>query len=415
MAFSDLISRPLTAPLEGLDKSIATGVELANNQYRTQIAMEQNQLEREKLQASYLDKANAMLPSLLKSKGKARSILMNQYINYSARGGSPVKVDSLEVALSQPTEDLDAAYQNILNSVGGDRQRAALVFRQKFGEDAPDAATFIEKSAIQEQSLKAAAQRAFTQRIGIKETAVATGKVKRLFDISKETTKTVEDTSKTIGEYNRSLANIQSAIASNDVSRLRQTMGDLAKGLGGLSGVLSDLDMKTQLASSLGLDLRQFEQYIFGQASIPESTKKNLNQRMQDFKNSISKMSSQKLISQIGNRQLDRMQMGAYDTSVLTGKSGKPAGISLGFAAGRLIDRHNKVLQQLKTAKNELNLEEFVKAQSAPMTPEQLYKTIERAAQDGLIIRIPKSAIKQPPTEEEIYGLQSFGAMESEE
>ena len=390
MAFSDLISRPITAPLEGLDKSIATGVELANNQYRTQIAMEQNQLEREKLQASYLDKANAMLPSLLKSKGKARSILMNQYINFSAKGGSPVNADSLDVMLSQSTEDLDAAYQNILNSVGGDRQRAALVFRQKFGEDASEAATFIEKSAIQEQALRAASERAGAQATRLRTQFEEAQTIKGLKDISKELSKTVGDTQKEVDTILRNTSAVEAAIKQNSLANFDKTLGQQAK-TSGTVGALSDYETRLQAPQGLAARLASAKKFVTGEAGIPEQVKKQVQDQISAMKSSASSIASNKFIGIISDKILDPQARTAHLI-----EQDRDGNLRVGFGAARLISAMNKTNRALKQDKQTLDLAGFLKKQAAPMTTEQILKFIKDAATGNLLQKDPKTGSVSP-------------------
>lgn len=411
MAFSDLISKPITAPLEGLDKSIATGVELANSQYRTQIAMEQNQLEREKLQASYLDKANAMLPSLLKSRGKARSILMNQYINYSARGGSPVNADSMDVMLSQSTEDLDAAYQKILNSVGGDRQRAALVFRQKFGEDASEAATFIEKSAIQEQASQLAMGRAVYQqrqvterqerKISIDELKITNQKIEK--DLEK-IPKKFEDVAPKIKQVENALGTPDTPIEKVDLGTLKSLFPTFAKTVAGEVGVLTEGDVARVFENTLGYKIAEVTNYLGdGKAKAPPNLVKELRERMSLFKQAIGSNAVKRLADSAVSAQKNPIYGRHYDINIL------PDGeVNVGYAMAQTLDRANdilinnglvatkrlskdkKVIETIPPNERIVDLQKFISSQAATPSAELINSVIKKAIAEGKVVKYPK-------------------------
>jgi len=402
MAFSDLITKDVATPLAGFDKAVATGFELAQNQEKIGLAQQQNQLEQEKLQASYLDKANNLLPNLLKTSGKARKILTTSYMNLMAKGGLSVDQDTMDLISSD--EELGADIESLVKQgkqiYGNDPVGFASFLAKGLGLPPGDAMTQVTGVLKGQLSAEAAAKRATLQRIGIKETAVAGQKLKRLYKVSDDTNKLTEDTTKQIGTINRSITSIESALASNDYKRLQTIIGDLAKGVGGLSGVLSDLDMKTQLARSLGTDLAGLEGYFFGKATIPKETFKQIKSRMSDFKAALTEESTNKLLGQISNKQMDPTVGDAYQFK------STPEGLQIGFAAARLLDRSNKVLEQLKTAKDEISLEEYINAQAAKPSQQQIMKIIQDAAKQKIIVRFSPASVIRPPSEEEIYGLQ---------
>ena len=394
--------KDVAAPLSGFDKAVSTGFELAQNQEKIGLAQRQNQLEQEKIQVSYLDKANNLLPNLLKTTGKARSLLTNSYMNLMAKGGMPVNKDTMDLLAAD--ESVASGYVAIEDKIRkqypNDPVRQAAARAQYLGLPPSDVMTQVTGVAKAELGIEAAQKRAVLQRLGIKETAVAGQKLKRLYKISDETNKVTEDTTKQLGTINRSITSIESALASNDYKRLQTIIGDLAKGVGGLSGVLSDLDMKTQLARSLGTDLAGLEGYFFGKATIPKETFKQIKSRMMDFKQALTVECTNKLFDQISNKQMDPTVGDAYQF-----KSTKQ-GLQIGFAAARLLDRSNKVFTQLKTSAGEMSLEEWFNAQAAKPSQQQIMKVVEDALKQNIIVRFSPASVMSPPSEEEIYGLQ---------
>lgn len=91
MALSDLISRPIAAPLEGFDKAVGVGFELAQKQEQLKIANEELKLRQEQVQSEYLSKGMNALGALSKAKGPAKKMMMDLVTSYFTRGG--IRVD----------------------------------------------------------------------------------------------------------------------------------------------------------------------------------------------------------------------------------------------------------------------------------------------------------------------------------
>lgn len=87
MALSDIISRPLTAPLEGFDKAVGVGFELAQKQQQVQIAQQKLELDQEEIKAGYLAKGISALSALPKAKGPAKRALADSAYALFIKGG----------------------------------------------------------------------------------------------------------------------------------------------------------------------------------------------------------------------------------------------------------------------------------------------------------------------------------------
>lgn len=87
MALSDLISRPITAPLEGFDKAVGVGFELAQQQERIRIAQEQLDLRQEEIKSNYLSKGIEALSSVKSVTGPAKNALLDVAYSYFVKGG----------------------------------------------------------------------------------------------------------------------------------------------------------------------------------------------------------------------------------------------------------------------------------------------------------------------------------------
>jgi hypothetical protein len=101
MALSDLISRPLTAPLEGFDKAVGVGFELAQKQDQLRIANEELELKREEVKSNFLSKGINALSALAKAKGPAKKAISDAAYSYFVKGGLTLDPKQWAVASSE--------------------------------------------------------------------------------------------------------------------------------------------------------------------------------------------------------------------------------------------------------------------------------------------------------------------------
>lgn len=119
MKFEELLYQPVRAPLEGFDKAVATGFEIAQNQERLRQAQERLNLEKQQIQQEYLTKGIGTLSTLSKVKSqKQRKILSDMLMQYMSKGGLPFKQETVDALLSD--EDTSVAFSDAL--VQGQKQ-----------------------------------------------------------------------------------------------------------------------------------------------------------------------------------------------------------------------------------------------------------------------------------------------------
>ena len=137
MALSDLISRPIAAPLEGFDKAVGVGFELAQQQDRLRIAQEELALRQDQVQSEYLSKGINALGGLSKAKGPARKMMASLIESYFTKGGLRINKDALTFISSDDTNiDLVAEVSKAMQEKNPAVQKAVL--QKVLGADAEE-------------------------------------------------------------------------------------------------------------------------------------------------------------------------------------------------------------------------------------------------------------------------------------
>lgn len=109
MALSDLISRPLINPLEGLSQGIQTGVEIAAQKERLAIANQELVLRKQQTEAEYLAKGISAMGALSKAKGANRKVLGDVMLKYFANGNLRINEQTAKL-LSSDTQYAKKTY-----------------------------------------------------------------------------------------------------------------------------------------------------------------------------------------------------------------------------------------------------------------------------------------------------------------
>ena len=388
MAFSDLISRPLTAPLEGLDKSIATGVELANNQYRTQLAMEQNQMEREKIQQTYLDKANNLLPNLLKTTGKARSLLTSSYMNLMAKGGMPVNQDTMDLigADDQLAPGVLSVYQEGKRIFGNDPAGLAAYMAEKLGVPPGDSYSQITGVIKGQESARAAMSRAIYQQGQVAQRQMTASQLKREDTAQKEVSGLIDKTNQYFQTLTPSLGQIEGIFGTKEkpkkvqLSELNALLPAFARTIGGEKGPLSDDDVKRVLANTLELKVDTLGNYLTGKTEAPKELTDRLRERYSIFKGNLIREGTSKLFDKIEEKQL---APGLEDMFAIEPTRG---GVILGVGAAQLVTKANNVLMNNRAASGKFNLNKWINSQAAPPSQQQILAEIKKRSQSGNVI-----------------------------
>lgn len=97
MALSDLISRPIAAPLEGFDKAVGVGFELAQKQDQLRIANEELKIKQQEIQDTFMTKGMNLMSVFPKLKTKKeKTFYLGLMRNYFEKSGfDKAKTESL--------------------------------------------------------------------------------------------------------------------------------------------------------------------------------------------------------------------------------------------------------------------------------------------------------------------------------
>lgn len=256
MKFEELLYQPVQAPLEGFDKAVATGFEIAQNQERLRQAQEQINLKKEELQSEYVLKGIGALSALSKSKGAARKVFGNVMLNLFKKGNLQIDPDTEKLLLA------DVEYSKKINDV--------LSLMDEKGITDPQA------------------------RIGFLQDVVGADpdKVDAQIELEKTKLKTLEETKViTSKEGMKAVFDLQQEAAKGLVSQERESskyIGDVAEKFGGLSEEM--LQMLNKYKDNTGLQaglLRGYVASIAAPAKNIEDNLKNIKDPTADQQKSI--------------------------------------------------------------------------------------------------------------------------------
>ena len=379
MAFSDLITKDVATPLAGFDKAVATGFELAQNQEKISLAQQQNQLAREQLNASFIDKATGLLPHLTKATGKAKGILVRSYSDLMAKAGMPVN-EELQALLSSDENVAANFSQNILmlnkKYPPGTPNREMLIHAELgelTGQSASDIYSGQLGLAKSKMAITAQAQRQEDQTQRIIGQAGLSRQTVSLRNIGEELNKRGADTQKEIDTLIRNTSMVEEAVKKNSLSAFNKTLGQQAK-TAGTVGALSDYETRLQAPSGLEVMFAQGKKFITGESKIPEYVRNQITEQVSAMKKTASDLVTNRNIGLIVDRSSDPIDGPAY--TVMQDKAGN---LQLGYAAARLLNANNRALRSLKQDAQTLDLNAFLKKQTTPMTSEQILNLIKDA------------------------------------
>lgn len=388
MAFTDLIMKDVAAPLSGFDKAVATGFELAQNQEKIGLAQRQNQLEQEKIQMSYLDKANNLLPNLLKTSGKARSLLTNSYMNLMAKGGMPVNKDTMDLLAADESvaADYAALEDKIRKQYPNDPVRQAAARAQYLGLPPGDVMTQVTGVAKAELGAKYAMERTRFQQSQVGQRQMTASQIKREDTAQKEVSGLIDKTNQYFQTLTPSLGQIEGIFGTKDkpknvpLSELNALLPAFARTIGGEKGPLSDDDVKRVLANTLELKIDTLGNYLNGKTEAPKELTDRLRERYSIFKGNLIRESTSKLFDKIEEKQL---APGLEDMFAIEPTRG---GVILGVGAAQLVTKANNVLMNNRAASGKFNLNKWIKSQAAPPSQQEILSEIKRRSQGGNII-----------------------------
>jgi len=394
MAFTDLIMKDVAAPLSGFDKAVSTGFELAQNQEKIGLAQRQNQLEQEKIQASYLAKANDLLPNLLKTTGKARSLLTNSYMSLMAKGGMPVNKDTMDLLAADESvaSDYAAIEDKIRKQYPNDPVRQAAARAQYLGLPPSDVMTQVTGVAKAELGAKYAMERTRFQQSQVAQRQMTGAQVKREDTAQREVSGLIDKTNQYFQGLTPALGQIEGIFGTKDkpkkveISELKALLPAFARTIGGEKGPLSDDDVKRVLAETLELKVELLADYISGDQKAPEQITNKLRERYSLFKGNLIRETTAKLFDKIEEKQL---APGLEDMFAIE-PSGK--GLVLGVGARQLIAKANNVLLNNRASLGKFDVYRWVKSQAAPPSSSQILAEIKRRSQVGQITTFGSAA-----------------------
>jgi hypothetical protein len=150
MALSDLITRPLVAPLTGFNEAVQVGAGLAEGAEKLRLANEQLGIEQDKLNADYMSKGISALEYMSKTKGDGRRILGEAAFNLLSKGKVNFKKETKDFLLSDPQyTDTLANHFKDLEKLPIDQRSAAVARMQNINPD--EAAQYLKMLELQQK------------------------------------------------------------------------------------------------------------------------------------------------------------------------------------------------------------------------------------------------------------------------
>ena len=191
MALSDLITRPITAPLTGFNEAVQSGAVLAEGQEKLRLANEQLGLEKQKIEGEYLSKGISALTALSKTRGVNRKIIGNTMVDYFKRGGMQLDDNTTQLLLNddQMATDLVDVTKKAQETYPGNITLQTAHIEQALSSD-PERAKEVIASLKQEQIIQ-----------GQNAKAIAAEAAKMGLEISKQQFKSSEESKKETRKY----------------------------------------------------------------------------------------------------------------------------------------------------------------------------------------------------------------------
>lgn len=404
MALSDLISKPVVAPLEGFDKSVQTGFELAQNQEKLRIAQENVNLQQQQISEGFMSKAIGMLPAYLKATGKSKKMIGNAFASLWQRSGNAMNPEVLELinADDEISGSLSQEYDRLKQLYGGDPIMISNALRDKFGADSTD---FIERMMFEKQQM--ASRRALMQEqqafIGGR---YAVGMGQRVTKATDEVVKSIS--SKTPSNFDKLAPNL--SFVRGVLNKPKVTMADIralkpqiAKVIGGAVGNLTENEQADAIPPGLEDDIKKIIAYAVPEGrddvAAPADLVNVLRERVNKYSDSIVSNVTQKMLDEALSAQRSPT---TYDGFVV---GANPDGsVSIGYGTSQVIDRINSILKTSntvyrnpKTNKIEaFDLQGFIANQKVPPTNEEISNFLRRAVAERRHIILP--AMTAPPS-----------------
>jgi hypothetical protein len=187
MKFEELLYQPVRTPLEGFDKAVATGFEIAQNQERLLQNQEQINLKKQEIKDEFLTKGMNLMSILPKLKSSKQKNFYNGMMRtyFEKAGFDPQKIDSLFNQMDAD-EDLSVSFADYVstlnkiypNTVEGIQQKKIKISEFTDADEEQrktviDDYTAQSKQLLAEQTMKAMTQETAKRKVSEEATKAA--------------------------------------------------------------------------------------------------------------------------------------------------------------------------------------------------------------------------------------------------
>lgn len=411
MAFSDLISKDVAAPLAGFDKAVATGFELAQNQQKLGMAQQQIQLQQEQISQGYLEKATSLFPHFMRASGGTRKALGNAITQMMGKAGLGVDQDTL--MLMNSDEQLNAQASQYLSQLQKEFPNNPAMIAARMGEflqqPASDIYTAMTKAVSQQLSTQQAWQRMVYQQAQVTGRQLTQQDFARQKKVSDDINKVLERAPKDFEAVAVGLKTLEDKFGTPanpkevDTMDLMNSLSTFARTIGQEKGPLTEGDVNRVFANTVGLQLSTWENYLSGNGKPPKELVAKLRNNLAAFKNNLGRQATSNLIGFVQRAQSNPLYKQAFDITV------SPDGeVNVGYGAGQVIDRANQLIKNYRLFPEDprrqvFNVSKWARSQAAAPSKDILNQKISQALQTGAIIKFdtPQMPVPAAPAPEE--------------
>jgi hypothetical protein len=386
MALSDLISKPVVAPLEGFDKSVQTGFELAQNQERLRIAQENVNLQQQQISDGFMTKAIGMLPAYLRATGKSKKMIGNAFASLWQRSGNAMNPEVMDLINSDDdmSNGILGEYQRLNQLYNGDPVLVGTALRDRFGSDQTD---FIEKMLASKEEAK------LRRSIMLEQQGFITGRQlqSQSYRSDTATTKSIEDT---VGKTNKNfdsviggIQQVESKIGTvknpikADVQDVMSSLATFARTVQQEKGPLTEGDVGRVFARTFGLDVAKVLNYFSGKEKAPPELLDKLRKDLGTFKTNLSRVAVSNLLGYAERASKNPITKAAFVSDY--DENGK---FIMNYGKTSIIDEANRLLERgnIGVTGAKFPLQKWIAAQKARPTAQEIDNAIKDALSKGV-------------------------------